>query len=81
MTEIFVIKAESGSKNVQKCQKVGRKTCKKSGDSGPIEIFGIIPKVSVMIEICSFSCKNTATAIQRFIPRPKETNESNCCDF
>ena len=28
MTEIFVIKVESGSKNVQKCQKVGRKMCK-----------------------------------------------------
>ena len=28
MTEIFVIKAESGSKNVQKCQKVGQKMCK-----------------------------------------------------
>ena len=28
MIEIFVIKAESGSKNVQKCQKVGRKMCK-----------------------------------------------------
>ena len=42
----FVIKAEPRSKNVLK-----------SRDSGPIEIFGIIPKVSVMIEICSFSCK------------------------